>query len=475
MSFQRFMNFDEMVIDSFAGGGGASTGIEQAIGRSVDIAINHNAEALKMHAVNHPNTIHLCESVWDVDPCEVTKGRPVGLLWLSPDCKHFSKAKGSKPVEKKIRGLAWVSIRWAAKVRPRLICLENVEEFVTWGPLVKNKDGDMFPCPKRKGREFQSFCNALRYQGYKVEYRELRACNYGAPTIRKRFFLIARRDGLPITWPESTHGDPKSDDVISGKLLAWKTAADCIDWSIPCPSIFERKKILAENTLKRIAKGIQRYVIQSDEPFIVPENNVVPFVTEHANASSQRNMDANEPLRTQCAQVKGGHFGLVSVFLAKHYTGVVGTNVDGPLHTITSQDHHSVVACNLTSINQLDNNQNHAARVRDFLIKYYGTGEGQSINSPLNTITIKDGYAIVTVKGEDYAITDIGLRMFQPRELFLAQGFPDDYIIGDDESQGLKLTKAAQVRMCGNSVCPDLAAALVQVNYQSQSQLDKAA
>jgi len=474
MSFQRFMNFNELVIDNFAGGGGASTGIEQAIGRSVDVAINHNDEALAMHAVNHPNTIHLCESVWDVDPSEVTKGQSVGLVWLSPDCKHFSKAKGKKPVEKKIRGLAWVGVRWAAKVAPRIIMLENVEEFVTWGPLVKNKDGDLFPCPKRKGREFKSFCNALRYLGYKVEYRELRACNYGSPTIRKRFFLIARRDGLPIVWPEPTHGDPKSADVISGKLLPWKTAADCIDWSIPCPSIFERKRPLAEKTMQRIAKGIKRYVIDSDNPFVVPNAKIVaPFVTEHANASSQRNMPLDEPLRTQCAQVKGGHFGLVTAFLAKHYTGVVGTEVDGPIHTITSQDHHSLVTSNLVKTS--DGLHGNSEKVRAFLIKYYGTGEGQAANDPLHTITTKDRYGIVTIKGEDYSIVDIGMRMMQPRELFLAQGFPEDYIIGNDASQGLKLTKTSQVRLCGNSVCPDLAKALVQANYQEQIQLDKAA
>jgi len=472
MSYQRFMQFDEMVIDNFAGGGGASTGIEQAIGRSVDIAINHNSEALAMHAINHPNTTHLCESVWDVDPREVTKGRPVGLVWLSPDCKHFSKAKGKKPVEKNIRGLAWVGVRWAAITKTRILCLENVEEFVDWGPLVKNEKGEDVPCPKRKGKEFKSFCNALRHLGYKVEHRELRACNYGSPTIRKRFFLIARCDGLPIVWPEATHGDPKSLEVLSGKLLPWKTAADCIDWSIPCPSIFERKRPLAENTLKRIAKGVHRYVIDSAEPFVVPGANVVPFITEHANASSQRNMDANEPLRTQCAQVKGGHFGLVTAFLAKHYTGVVGTGVDGPFHTVTSQDHHSLVQSTLI---KKDADTLHREKVRAFLIKYYGTGEGQSANSPLHTITTKDRYGIVTVKGEDYDIVDIGMRMMQPRELFRAQGFPDDYVIGDNAEQGLKLTKTAQVRLCGNSVCPQLAKALVQANYQSAIALDEAA
>ncbi|MCF7821173.1 MAG: DNA cytosine methyltransferase, partial [Mariprofundaceae bacterium] len=245
---QMRMNFDELVIDNFAGGGGASTGIERAIGRPVDIAINHDPEALAMHAANHPHTLHLCESVWDVNPLEVTRGRPVGLVHLSPDCKHFSRAKGGKPVEKKIRGLAWVGIRWLVLTKPRLLTMENVGEFITWGPLVEGKDGKMRPCPKNKGREFNVFINAIRRHGYNVEWKELRACDYGAPTIRKRLFLVARRDGEPIVWPEPTHCDPNSDAVKSGALKPWRTAAECIDWNIPCPSIFERKRPLAENT-----------------------------------------------------------------------------------------------------------------------------------------------------------------------------------------------------------------------------------
>lgn len=201
----------EIIVDNFAGGGGASTGIELATGVSVDIAINHDPDAIAMHMVNHPNTKHYCESVWDVDPREAAAGRPIGLAWFSPDCKHFSKAKGGKPVEKKIRGLAWVAVRWAATVRPRVIMMENVEEFQTWGPL--RKDGR--PDPVQKGRTFRSFVNALKVHGYSVEWKELRACDYGAPTIRKRLFLIARCDGRPIVWPEPTHGDPESEAVLS--------------------------------------------------------------------------------------------------------------------------------------------------------------------------------------------------------------------------------------------------------------------
>lgn len=250
----------ELVVDNFAGGGGASTGIEAALGRAIDIAINHDPAAIALHKANHPNTRHLCQNVWAVDPREATGGRPVALAWFSPDCKHFSKTKGGKPVEKRIRDLAWVVIRWAHDVKPRVIMLENVEEFQTWGPLLE--DGK--PCPVSRGLTFRRWMRALKREGYKVEWRELRACDYGAPTIRKRLFLIARRDGAAIVWPKPTHGP-----AGSGRL-PWRTAAECIDWSLPCPSIFTRKKPLAEATLRRIAKGVQRYVIDAARPFIVP-------------------------------------------------------------------------------------------------------------------------------------------------------------------------------------------------------------
>lgn len=531
----------ELIIDNFAGGGGASTGIALALGRSVDVAINHDPDAIAMHTANHPETEHHCESVWDIDPRTVKPGHPIGLLWLSPDCKHFSKAKGDKPVEKKIRGLAWVALRWAAIRQPRVIMLENVEEFVTWGPLVEGADGKLRPCPKRRGREFNAFTNALRRQGYTVEHRELRACDYGAPTIRKRLFLIARRDGMPIVWPAPTHGDPKSEAVKAGRLKPWRTAAECIDWSIPCPSIFERTRPLAEATLRRIAKGIMRYVVEAAVPFVVPLTHhdaaryygmaeplptvtaahrgelalVAPVLTEHANASSPRCMPADEPLRTICAQTKGGHhaliapylstyygtnrpggertaaideplrtqstenrFALVTAFLAKHYTGVVGSDLRNPIGTATAVDHHSLVTSNLIKLRGGGNigqgadeplrtisaGGTHFAEVRAFLIKYYGTDQDPRLEEPLHTVTTKDRYGLVTVAGEEYAIADIGLRMLAPRELFRAQGFPDDYIIGDNPAQGLSLTKTAQVRMCGNSVCPPLAAALVTAN-----------
>lgn len=544
MREQNFSLFNEIVVDNFAGGGGASTGIEMALGRSPEIAINHDPDAISMHTVNHPDTEHYCESVWDIVPRDVVAGRPVGLVWLSPDCKHFSKAKGSTPVSKKIRGLAWVTLRWAATVRPRVIMLENVEEFQTWGPLLIDSEGNARPDPAKKGRTFNSFINALRRQGYKVEWRELRACDYGTPTIRKRLFLIARRDGAPIVWPKPTHGDPASAEVKARKLLPWPTAADIIDWSIPCPSIFERKRPLAENTLRRIAKGLERFVINAAEPFIVKCNHtstrtvydcfrgqgineplqtitqspgfavvqptLVPFITEFANASHQRNMPADEPLRTICAQVKGGHFALVApviarqfgnsvgqsvedplgtvmakadksqlvtAFLAKHYTGVVGAELTQPLPTVTTVDHNALVTSHLVKLRGTCQHSQpvtepmptvtagglHIGEVRAFLLKYYGTDSAIPCSEPLHTVTTRDRFGLVTVRGEDYQIVDIGMRMLEPHELFAAQGFPADYVI-DHDATGKKFTKTAQVARCGNAVCPPLAAALVRAN-----------
>ena len=492
----------ELIIDNFAGGGGTSTGLEEAFGRPVDIAINHDPEALAMHAMNHPHTKHLCESVWDVDPIKVTNNQPVGLVWLSPDCKHFSKAKGGTPVAKNIRGLAWVTLRWAAKCKPRVIMLENVEEFMTWGPLLVDADGNFRPDPTKKGKTFASFLRQLRAHGYTVEHNVLRASDYDTPTIRKRFFLVARRDGLPIRWPAATHGAPNSPGVLAGKLLPHRTAAECIDWDIACPSIFERKRPLAPATLRRIAKGIMRYVVDAPAPFIVgqggpiysgkpvsaaqpfgtltTENHravvlptIIPvthqgsdrnesvnepfrtitgaqrgekalavasmvqvgygeregqapraldiekplgtvtagggkaalvsaFLNEHANASNQRVMPVNEPLRTICAQVKGGHISAVSAtlvgvggragdsrprgadepaatitakgdtavataLLAKHYTSVVGSDLEGPIGTITSTDHHSLVTAHIT--------------------KFRTGATGSSLDEPVPTIT----------------------------------------------------------------------------------------
>lgn len=480
---QPAFNFDGLVIDNFAGGGGASTGIELGLGRPVDIAINHDPEAVAMHDINHPHTRHYCESVWDIDPRAIVQGRPVDLCWFSPDCKHFSKAKGGTPVSKKIRGLAWVAIRYAATVRPRVIMLENVEEFVTWGPITS----DGRPCPKNKGRTFASFTNALRRLGYQVDWRELRACDYGAPTIRKRLFLIARRDGQPIVWPQPTHGDQASAEVKAKRLKPWRTAADIIDWSIPAPSIFGRQRPLAENTLRRIARGLQRYVIEARQPFIVGDR--AAWITECANGSSQRNMPADQPLRTICAEVKGGHFALVQAFLAKHYGGNYtgpGVSLAEPLPTVTTVDHNALVTSHLVKLRNNCDGQDlrepihtlttggHFGEIRAFLLKYYGTGDGQPLGEPLHTVTTKDRMALVMIKGEPYQIVDVGMRMLEPHELYAAQGFPADYI-HTHTADGKRLSKAAQVRMCGNSVCPPVAAALVRANLVEQQQIEEAA
>lgn len=465
----------ELVVDLFAGGGGASTGIEQAIGRPVDIAVNHDREAISLHTANHPQTRHFCSDVFEVNPLVVTEGQPVGLLWASPDCKHFSKAKGGKPVSKKIRSLAWVVVKWAKLAKPRVICLENVEEFQTWGPLGK----DQRPCPQRKGQTFQRWVAQLRNLGYKVEWKELRACDFGAPTIRKRLFLVARRDGLPIIWPTPTHAKPK----VPAGMKPWRTAADCIDWSIPTPSIFERSKPLADATCRRIAKGIMRYVVEAEQPFIVPGVAGTLIQTGYGERPGQapRVPGLDKPLGTVVA---GQKHAVVQAFLAKHYTGVVGTELDHPTGTVTTVDHHSIVTSHMVKlrgqnvgaatdepVHTISAQGTHHGEVRVFLVKYYGSDkDGQELPDPLHTIPTRDRFGLVMVKGEPYAIVDIGLRMLTPRELYRAQGFPDGYRI-DTGAAGEPITKTAQVRMCGNSVCPPLARALVDANFsEAQAQ-----
>lgn len=560
----------EIIVDNFAGGGGASTGIELATGRSVDIAINHDPAAIAMHEANHPETEHYCESVWEVNPVEAVKGRPVGLAWFSPDCKHFSKAKGGKPVAKEIRGLAWVAVRWAATVKPRVIMLENVEEFTTWGPLT----ADGYPDKKQKGRTFRTFVNALRRQGYKVEWKELRACDYGAPTIRKRLFMVARRDGKPIVWPEPTHGAPDSPEVKAGKRLPWRTAAEIIDWSIPCPSIFERKKPLAENTMRRIARGMQKFVIDNPEPFVMRVNFsgsnhhycdsvheplktitakngwglVTPYIArigqtgyagdrlqykatdplttittkaEHllvtpvlgVNTSGHPGSSPDEPLRTVTTgnqhmlispaliqmgygdpegrrvldlekplgtvTAGGNKFALASAFIARHFGESVGSSVDDPIGTVTAGGggKSAIVTSHLVKMRGTNTGQPvtdplqtitagglHFGEVRAFLLKYYGSADnGQTLDQPLHTVTTKDRFGLVTIKGVEYQIVDIGMRMLEPHELFAAQGFPSNYVI-DEDANGQRYSKSAQVARCGNAVPPPFAQALVRAN-----------
>lgn len=547
---------DELIVDNFAGGGGASLGIEWALGRSPDIAINHDAEAIAQHAANHPATRHYCEDVWKVDPAEACRGRQVGLAWFSPDCKHFSKAKGGKPVEKKIRALAWVVVRWAKAVKPRVIILENVEEFADWGPLLENG----MPCPLRKGLTYRRWRSSLENLGYRLDERELVAADYGAPTTRKRLFIVARRDGLPIVWPEPTHAEKGY-----GGLLEWLPAAVCIDFGLPTYSIFLSaeearpygiRRPLAENTERRIARGIDKFVLKNPKPFLVPVMHgsearvwdiaepmrtltganrgdralITPYLTRTAHADTGRNgskrwghgehtleapigtlpasndfalvaptlintrngerhgrhgeqepraLDIMQPWGTVTAH--GSQGALVSAFLAKHFGGheTPGAHLGEPMDTVTARDHHALVASSLvklkgtardgqaldTPLHTVQASGNHYAEVRAFLSRYNGKSVGQAMQVPVSTLDTTDRLGLVTVHGQDYQIADIGMRMLAPRELYRAQGFPDGYVI-DVVVDGRKLPKEGQVRLCGNSVCPPLAAAIARAQFE---------
>ncbi len=503
----------ELITDSFAGGGGASTGIEMALGRSPDLAINHDEKALAMHIANHPETHHVSENIWNIDPLKVIGDRPVGLAWFSPDCKHFSKAKGTKPVDKNIRDLAWVIPAWAERVNPRIIMLENVEEFQDWGPL----KSDNKPDPARKGETFRAWVGRLRAQGYTAEWRELRACDYGAPTIRKRLFVIARRDGKPIVWPAPTHGDPNCDAVKNGHLKPWRTAAEIIDWSLPCPSIFDTsedimalygiraKRPLEPATLRRIAHGIKRFVIDAEHPFFISyaqhggrsRSGFDPLHTITASPKDQNCLIApfvlpitqngkgtrpDEPIQTVMASAP--KFSLVAAFLAQHNTGVIGRDAGEPVSTLTARGtQQNLVSASLIQLRgsardggpgtspvwtQTAGGQ-HTGLVAAFLSKYYGQGTGADLATPCHTDTTKDRFSLITltIAGQTYTIADIGMRMLTPRERFRAQGFPDSYEIETGtlpNGKRISLGKTDQGRMCGNSVCPPLAAALVRAN-----------
>ena len=426
----------EIVVDNFAGGGGASTGIEIAMGRSVDIAINHDPAAIAMHRANHPTTKHYTDDVWKVDPKEACAGRPVALAWFSPDCKHFSKAKGGKPVSQKIRGLAWVAVKWAKAVRPRVIMLENVEEFQDWGRLTP----DNRPDPAYKGETFRRFIRQLEKLGYRVEWRMLRACDYGAPTSRRRFFLIARCDGAPITWPKATHGDPDGLEVRMGVLKPWVPVGDCINWSLPCPSIFATAeeiweqygiravRPLAEKTLQRIAEGVAKFCEK-------------PFLIQYHDSREFRGQGVDEPLKTVDAS---NRYGLCMAFLTQFNNHCKGTAPDEPIPTMTAQS-------------------NHFGLCEAFLTSYYGNGSETSVAEPMPTQTGRDRFGLVEVYGTPCRITDIGLRMLTPRELFDAQGFPHTYII-DRDADGNEYPRSEQVKRCGNAVCPPIPTALVRVN-----------
>lgn len=581
----RMLNFgQELVVDLFAGGGGASLGISRAY-RHPDVAVNHNPIAIAVHTANHPQTQHYTCDVFEVDPLAATGGRPVGVLWASPDCRHHSKAKGGKPRSKKIRGLAWVVIKWAAACKPRLIHLENVEEFADWGPLL----ADGSPCKLRKGMTFRRWVRQLENLGYTVEHRELIAADYGAPTIRKRLYVIARCDGRPIVWPKPSHAKQPT-----GSLKPWRTAAECIDFTLPAKSIFDRKKPLAINTQRRIAKGLWRYVLTAAKPFLVPLRGtsdahnsthptnaplstitgggthhalVTPFLTEHANASTQRVFSAEEPLRTQVAQIKGGHFAMVAptlvqtgygeregqqpraldmqaplgtvvaggvkhALVAAHITkfraNSIGSAIDAPMHTITAGGNMAhpagaahamgVVSAFLEQANggfydgdgramgepvsTICASGSNQRLVTAYLVKYYGEGgQWQDCREPMHTVPTKDRMGLVEVAHVaantlapelrerakacadflrehlsmhftdeaamvlvgGHVLVDITLRMLVPRELARAQGFPDSYAI-ERGADGRAITKTDQVRLIGNSVCPDVAEALVRAN-----------
>ena len=506
----------ELIVDNFSGGGGASTGIEMATGYSVDIAINHDPEAIKMHKANHPNTKHYCENVWAVDPVKACNGHPVGLAWFSPDCKHFSKAKGGKPKDKNIRGLAWVACRWAGLVRPRVIMLENVEEFKTWGPLNRGHH----PIKAKQGKTFEKFVQQLTDLGYEVEFRELVAADYGAPTMRKRFFMIARCDGKPIVWPEPTHAPADSDEVKAGLLKPYVGAYTQLDFSLPCPSIFDTSeeikekygiravRPLAPKTMERIARGLKKFVLDNPEPFIVPIGygerkgqaprvhdiekplpTIVgsgkhylcePYMVQigQTGFTKDRSKDVKEPLTTIVS--KNEHC-LISPTLIQYHSEtaqgeVRGQTIKDPIMTVDGSNRYGLVTSFLSKfyksgtgqdlrepLHTITTSPGHFGEVRAFLVKYYGQGTGQDIKEPLDTITSRDRFGLVTIEGVDYQIVDIGLRMLEPRELYGCQGFPDDYII-DHDYTGKTYPRSEQVRRCGNAVCPPIPAALVRAN-----------
>lgn len=580
-SFQPSMGLPfekELVVDLFAGGGGASTGIARAY-REPDVAVNHNPIALAVHRANHPQTAHYVADVFEVDPAQATGGQPVAIIWASPDCRHHSKAKGGAPRDRGVRGLAWVVIRWLFVTKSRLLFLENVEEFCDWGPI----DDEGQPIKAERGRTFKAFISAIssglpadhpdmpeimqaigefvpmealvQGLGYNAEWRERIAANAGTPTIRKRLYLVARRDGRPIVWPA-----PIRHKVPTAKQKPWRTAAECIDWSNLGRTIF-RDKPMAVNTRRRVAKGCWRHVLTSAKPFIVPMRGTseahtsthgvdealstisaggthhalvqpvaAPFLTECANGSSQRNFDVQEPLRTQVAQVKGGHFAMVAGHLTHltHHGDRSGYSLDEPTRTVTgaNRGEQAIVAAffeqanggfyngdgraadsPLSTICQSGANQR---LVSAYLVKYYGNEkDGISLTEPMHTLPTKDRVALVevvqvpdTLTPEQlegarrcaafmhehlpehfkdpadlvmvggYVLVDITLRMLQPPELKAAQGFDKDYIIDRglfvDPVTGAEewrdINKTDQVRLIGNSVCPDEAEALVSAN-----------
>ena len=421
-----------LIIDMFAGGGGASVGIEMALGRQVDIAVNHDPMAIRMHQMNHPDTLHLTEDVFTVNLAKYVKGRHVSLMWASPDCTSHSKAKGGQPRLSGLRILPWAVVKQTRSVMPDVIIMENVEEIQEWGPLDENG----YPIKEKAGQDYRRFITAMMSLGYEFDSRELIAADYGAPTTRKRWYAIFRRDGRQIEWPEPTNS--KNGDGLE----PWVPISTVLDFSDLGTSIFDRKKPLAEKTMKRIARGIQKFVIDDPEPYIIDEK--LPFLIQYHSETSgdPRGQNVKVPLQTIDTS---NRYGMVSAFLTKYYGQSVGERLDEPLGAILSGG-------------------NHYGIVSAFLMKYYGTGDNcKSIHEPLQTITTDDRFAIVSIMGEQYAIADIFLRMLKPEELKLAQGFPKDYVI-DHYITGKPVTHKEQVARIGNSVVPVMAKALVAAN-----------
>ncbi|MGN0252272.1 MAG: DNA cytosine methyltransferase [Oliverpabstia sp.] len=429
----------DLIIDAFAGGGGASVGIEMALGRPVDIAINHDEQAIRMHKTNHPQTLHLTEDIFKVDLEKYVRGQHVALMWASPDCTSHSKAKGGQPRKQGLRILPWAVYKHARKILPDVIIMENVEEIQQWGPL----DDNGKPIPERKGEEYQKFIESMKSLGYDFDSRELVAADYGAPTTRKRWYAIFRRDGKPIVWPEPTH----SKDGMYGKK--WLECGDYIDWSDLGKSIFDRPKPLAEATMKRIANGYVKYVVNNPHPYIVSNKDAVAFLIQYHGEQKEgdsRGQLLTEPIKTIDTS---NRYGLVTAFITKFYKSGIGQGCDEPLHTITTSP-------------------GHFGLISAFLIKYYGSGGScQTLDRPLDTITTKDRFGLVNVvteiNGEQYVLKDIFLRMLKPEELKLMQGFPRDYII-DRDYNWQKYPVCEQVKRIGNSVVPIMAKALVSAN-----------
>lgn len=511
-----------LIIDCFAGGGGASVGIEMALGRPVDIAINHDEQAIRMHKTNHPQTLHLTEDIFKVDLEKYVHGQHVALMWASPDCTSHSKAKGGQPRKQGLRILPWAVYKHARKILPDVIIMENVEEIQQWGPLDENGR----PIPERKGEEYQKFISSMQSLGYDFDSRELVAADYGAPTTRKRWYAIFRRDGKSIVWPEPTHSKTGTD----GKKK-WVPVSSVLNFSDLGNSIFGRKKPLAENTMRRTARGLEKFVFNNPEPFIIQVNHSgdnfrgqsihepMPTITQKhgfgvitpiavpymlRNNTGAPGSDMKDPILTITT---GGHhglitpmliqyhsettkngvrgqtvtdplqtidtsnrYGLVIAFLEKFYKSGTGQSLAEPIHTITTSPGHfgqvSVLAVDWKELQAAGIDEETAQKatwVSQFIMEYYGCGIGQSLNDPLHTVVTKDRFALITVLGNKYAILDIFLRMLTPEELKLAQGFPKDYII-DRDYNWQKYPVCEQVKRIGNSVVPIMAKALVSAN-----------